>query len=116
MKKKTKKKWGKGVGPRAIYGSREDKLLDEEYIANSCPMPEKLDRQDLDNMHLDEDDTNYNRRKCMAWNPTKANLSLSIDISNALDKAIEYLDSSERDKPSVLYKNNSTFCFAYAYV
>ena len=29
------------------------------------------------------------------------NLSLSIDISNALDKAIEYLDSSERDEPSV---------------
>jgi len=29
------------------------------------------------------------------------NLSLSIDISNALDKAIEYLDSSEGDEPSV---------------
>ena len=29
------------------------------------------------------------------------NLSLSIDISNALDKAIEYLDNSERDEPSV---------------
>jgi len=29
------------------------------------------------------------------------NLSLSIDISNALDKAIEYLDSSERDEPFV---------------
>ena len=29
------------------------------------------------------------------------NLSLSIDISNALDKAIEYLDSSEKEEPSV---------------
>ena len=29
------------------------------------------------------------------------NLSLSIDISNALDKAIEYLDSSDREEPSV---------------
>ena len=45
----------------------------------------------------------------MAWNPTKANLSLSIDISNALDKAIEYLDSSERDKPSVCIKTTQPF-------
>ena len=37
----------------------------------------------------------------MAWNPITANLSLSIDISNALDKAIEYLDSSDREEPSV---------------
>ena len=29
------------------------------------------------------------------------NLSLSIDISNALDKAIEYLDSSDKEEPSV---------------
>ena len=29
------------------------------------------------------------------------NLSHSIDISNALDKAIEYLDSSEGEEPSV---------------
>ena len=63
MKKKTKKKWGKGVGPRAIYGSREDKLLDEEYIANSCPMPEKLDRQDLDDTHLDENDYELQQEK-----------------------------------------------------
>ena len=37
----------------------------------------------------------------MGWNPKKANLSLLIDISNALDKAIEYLDSSDREEPSV---------------
>ena len=29
------------------------------------------------------------------------NLSLSIDISNALDKAIEYLDSSDKEESSV---------------
>ena len=29
------------------------------------------------------------------------NLSHSIDISNALDKAIEYLDSSDKEEPSV---------------
>ena len=37
----------------------------------------------------------------MGWNPKKMNLSLSIDISNALDKAIEYLDSSDGEEPSV---------------
>ena len=63
MKKKTKKKWGKGVGPRAIYGSREDKLLDEEYIADSCPMPEELDRQDLNDMNLDENDYELQQEK-----------------------------------------------------
>ena len=45
----------------------------------------------------------------MGWNPKKMNLSLSIDISNALDKAIEYLDSSERDKPSVCIKTTQPF-------
>ena len=63
MKKKTKKKWGKGVGPRAIYGSREDKLLDEEYIADSCPMPEELDRQDLNDANLDENDYELQQEK-----------------------------------------------------
>lgn len=63
MKKKIKKKWGKGVGPRAIYGSREDKLLDEEYIADSCPMPEELDRQDLNDMNLDENDYELQQEK-----------------------------------------------------
>ena len=37
------------------------------------------------------------------------NLSHSIDISNALDKAIEYLESSERDKPSVCIKTTQPF-------
>ena len=63
MKKKIKKKWGKGVGPRAIYGSREDKLLDEEYIADSCPMPEELDRQDLNDANLDENDYELQQEK-----------------------------------------------------
>ena len=30
MKKKIKKEWRRGVGPRAIYGNREAKLLDKE--------------------------------------------------------------------------------------
>jgi hypothetical protein len=38
------------------------------------------------------------------WNPKTMNLSLSIDISNALDKAVEYLDSSEREEPFVCVK------------
>ena len=37
----------------------------------------------------------------MGWNPKKANLSHSIDISNALDKAIEYLDNSDGEEPFV---------------
>ena len=37
------------------------------------------------------------------------NLSLSIDISNALDKAVEYLDSSEREEPSVCIKATKPF-------
>ena len=63
MKKKTKRKWGKGVGPRAAYGLREDKLLDEEYIVDSCPMPEELDRQDLGDMTLDENDYELQQEK-----------------------------------------------------
>ena len=63
MKKKTKKKWGKGVGPRAIYGSREDKLLDDEYVVDSYPMPEKLDRQDLNDTNLDENDYELQQEK-----------------------------------------------------
>jgi predicted RND superfamily exporter protein len=45
----------------------------------------------------------------MGWNPKKMNLSLSIDISNALDKAIEYLDSSEGEEPSVRIATTKTF-------
>ena len=63
MKKKTKKKWGKCVGPRAIYGSREDKLLDDEYVVDSYPMPEKLDRQDLNDANLDENDYELQQEK-----------------------------------------------------
>ena len=63
MKKKTKKKWGKGIGPRVIYGSREDKLLDEEYIMDSYPIPEELDRQDLNDMNLDENDYELQQEK-----------------------------------------------------
>ena len=63
MKKKTKRKWGKGVGPRAIYGSREDKLLDDEYVVDSYPMPEKLDRQDLNDANLDENDYELQQEK-----------------------------------------------------
>jgi hypothetical protein len=43
------------------------------------------------------------------WNPKTVNLSLSIDISNALDKAIEYLDSSDREEPSVNIKTTQPF-------
>jgi len=43
------------------------------------------------------------------WNPKTVNLSLSIDISNALDKAVEYLDSSEREEPSVNIKATQPF-------
>jgi len=63
MKKKIKRKWGKGIGPRAIYGVREEKLLDKEYVSDSCPMPEELDRQDLDDIHLDEDDYELQQEK-----------------------------------------------------
>ena len=63
MKKKIKKKWSKGIGPRAIYGVREEKLLDKEYVSDSCPMPEELDRQDLDDVTLDEDDYELQQEK-----------------------------------------------------
>jgi len=63
MKKKTKRKWGKGIGPRAAYGVREEKLLDKEYIVDSYPMPEELDRQDLDDVTLDEDDYELQQEK-----------------------------------------------------
>jgi len=63
MKKKTKKKWSKGIGPRSIYGLREAKILDKEYVADSYPMPEELDRQDLDDITLDEDDYELQQEK-----------------------------------------------------
>ena len=43
------------------------------------------------------------------WNPKTMNLSLSIDISNALDKAVEYLDSSESEEPFVCIKATKPF-------
>ena len=63
MKKKIKRKWGKGIGPRAIYGVREEKLQDKEYVSDSCPIPEELNRQDLDDMTLDEDDYELQQEK-----------------------------------------------------
>jgi hypothetical protein len=63
MKKKIKRKWRKGIGPRAIYGVREEKILDKEYVSDSCPMPEELDRQDLDDITLDEDDYELQQEK-----------------------------------------------------
>ena len=37
------------------------------------------------------------------------NLSLSIDISNALDKAVEYLDSSDKEESSVNIRTTQPF-------
>ena len=45
----------------------------------------------------------------MGWNPKKANLSHWIDISNALDKAIKYLDNSGKEKPFVSIKESKPF-------
>ena len=58
MKNKIKRKWNKGVGPRIIYGVREGKILDKEaeYVLDSYTAPQKLDRQDLDDVTIDEDD------------------------------------------------------------
>ena len=65
MKKKTKKKWRKGVGPRAIYGNREAKLLDKdaEYVLESHVALEKLDQQDLNDINLDENDYELQQEK-----------------------------------------------------
>ena len=63
MKKKIKRKWTRGIGPRVIYGVWEEKLLDKEYVSDSCPMPEELDRQDLDDVTLDEDDYELQQEK-----------------------------------------------------
>jgi len=53
------------------------------------------------------------------WNPKTMNLSLSIDISNALDKAVEYLDSNEREEPFVCVKATKPFALrmrVYKYI
>jgi hypothetical protein len=55
----------------------------------------------------------------MGWNPKTANLSLSIDISNALDRAVEYLDSSDREEPFVAIKVIKPFALSmriYKYI
>ena len=43
------------------------------------------------------------------WNPKTVNLSLSIDISNALDKAVDYLDSSDKEESSVNIRTTQPF-------
>jgi hypothetical protein len=65
MKKKIKRKWGKGIGPRSIYGVREEKLLDKEieHVLESYPMSEELNRQDLNDITLDEDDYELQQEK-----------------------------------------------------
>ena len=65
MKKKIKRKWAKGIGPRAIYGVREEKLLDDEadHVLDGYTTPEELDRQDLDDMTLDENDYELQQEK-----------------------------------------------------
>ena len=65
MKKKTKNKWRKGIGTRAIYGIREAKLLDKEaeYVLDSYAIPKELDHQDLDDLSLDENDYELQQEK-----------------------------------------------------
>ena len=45
----------------------------------------------------------------MSWNPKTHNLLLSTDISNALEKAVEHLDNSVADVPSVFISNDKPF-------
>ena len=45
----------------------------------------------------------------MSWNPKTHNLLLSTDISNALEKAVEHLDNSVADTPSVFISNDKSF-------
>ena len=45
----------------------------------------------------------------MAWNPKTQNLLQSTDISDALDRAVEYLDTSESDEPRVEIPSDNTF-------
>jgi len=78
MKKKIKRKWNKGIGPRTIYGVREEKILDKEYVSDSCPMPEELDRQDLDDITLDEDDYELQQEKMYGMESEK-NEPIPID-------------------------------------
>ena len=65
MKRKTKKKWSKGIGPRMIYGVREEKLLDTEadHVLDGYTTPQELDHQDLDDVSLDENDYELQQEK-----------------------------------------------------
>ena len=45
----------------------------------------------------------------MPFNPKTYNLLQSIDISNALQKAVEHLDNSTTDEPSVFIKHDNPF-------
>ena len=45
----------------------------------------------------------------MVWNATTQNLLQSIDISDALEKAVEHLDNSGADEPSVFIKHSRPF-------
>lgn len=45
----------------------------------------------------------------MAWNPTTQNLLQSIDISDALDKAIDYLDNQDSDDAQISIPSSNPF-------
>ena len=45
----------------------------------------------------------------MVWNATTQNLLQSIDISDALDKAIEYLDNEDNEDSFIKITSDSSF-------
>tara|TARA_R100001224_G_C3978397_1_gene135033 strand:+ start:32 stop:352 length:321 start_codon:yes stop_codon:yes gene_type:complete len=45
----------------------------------------------------------------MGWNPKTQNLLQWTDISDALDKAVKYLDDTEREEPHVEIKHENPF-------
>ena len=45
----------------------------------------------------------------MPFNPKTYNLLQSTDISNALEKAVEHLDNSEHDNPSIFIEHKQPF-------
>jgi hypothetical protein len=50
----------------------------------------------------------YNR-SAMAYNPKTYDLLQQIDISNALEKAVSYLDNTEKDNAFILIKSEKPF-------
>ena len=52
--------------------------------------------------------TNIDRRS-MTWNPKTQNLLQSTDISDALDKAIDYLDSVDNDDAHIHIPSTKPF-------